>query len=75
MRIWLTKPFYESLPFIYIVAGLALLLASLYLDYWYWPTFCLLSGIFCLVFGLTILMRRRDFRNEPSGREKNKRSS
>ena len=60
MRIWLTKPFYESLPFLYLASGLALLLASLYLDYWYWPTICLLSGIVCLVFGLLILLRRRD---------------
>ena len=70
MRIWLTKPFYESLPFLYLVAGLALLLASLYLDYWYWPQICLLSGIVCLIFGLLILLRRRDFRDDAPGAQK-----
>lgn len=63
LRIWLSKPFYECLPFFYILAGLALLVASLYLDYWYWPTICLLSGFICLIMGLFVLLKRRDFRN------------
>jgi hypothetical protein len=70
MRIWLSKPFYESLPYIYLVAGVSLLIASLYLDYWYWPTVCLVSGIICLILGLFVFLRRRDFRgdgqNKPS---------
>jgi hypothetical protein len=65
MRIWISKPFYEFLPYLYLLAGLALLMASLYLDYWLWPTICLLSGVVCLVFGLMILLRRRDFRENP----------
>ena len=64
MRIWLSKPFYESLPFLYLLAGLGLMVASLYLDYWLWPTLCLVSGIVCLILGLFILLRRRDFRSE-----------
>ena len=62
MRIWLSKPFYEALPYIYLLSGLGLLLASLYLNYWYWPTICLVGGIACLVFGLFVLLKRRDFR-------------
>jgi hypothetical protein len=65
MRIWISKPFYEALPYLYLLAGLALLTASLYLDIWYWPTICLLAGIVCLIFGLMILLRRRDFRGNP----------
>ena len=65
MRIWISKPFYEFLPYLYLAAGLALLMASLYLDYWLWPTICLLAGIVGLVFGLMILLRRRDFRENP----------
>lgn len=64
MRIWLSKPFYESLPYLYVVAGILLLLASLYLNYWYWPTIGLVSGVFCLVLGLFILFRRREFRTD-----------
>jgi hypothetical protein len=63
MRIWLSKPFYESLPYIYLIAGIGLLLASLYLNYWYWPTICLVCGIACLILGLIVLLRRRDFRS------------
>ena len=65
MRIWLSKPFYELLPYIYLLAGVSLLLASLYLDYWFWPTLCLIFGILCLVLGLFVLLRRRDFRRKP----------
>lgn len=61
-RIWLSKPFYECLPYFYLLAGLALLVASLYLNYWYWPTLCLMSGFICLIAGLIVLLKRRDFR-------------
>jgi len=62
MRIWLTKPIYETLPYFYVLGGLGLLIASMYLDYWFWPTICLIAGIGCLILGLVILLRRRDFR-------------
>jgi len=70
MRIWISKPFYESLPYLYLLAGLLLLVASLYLDFWYWPSICLVSGVICLIFGLMVLLRRRDFRNNPRARDK-----
>jgi hypothetical protein len=62
MRIWLSKPVYETLPYFYLLAGVGCLIASLYLDYWYWPTVCLIGGIFCLIIGLMVFLRRRDFR-------------
>jgi len=64
LRIWLTKPVYETLPLFYLVAGLGLLIASIYLDYWYWPEICLAGGVGCLILGLFILLKRRDFRTE-----------
>ncbi len=67
LRIWLSKPIYETLPFFYLLAGVALLIASLYLDFWYWPTLCLLGGIACFVLGLFVLLKRRDFRTEKRG--------
>jgi hypothetical protein len=75
MRIWLSKPFYETLPYLYVIAGVLLLLASLYLNYWLWPTIGLISGVLCLVLGLFILLRRREFRtgSEKSRRKKNSR--
>jgi hypothetical protein len=72
MRIWLSKPFYETLPYLYVVAGICLLLASLYLNYWYWPTVCLISGVFCLVMGLFILLRRKDFRTDGKKKRRHK---
>ncbi len=62
MRMWLSKPLYEIVPYVYLVAGLAALSASLYLDHWIWPTICLLVGFACIIGGLVIWLRRRDFR-------------
>ena len=62
MRIWLSKPIYEFIPYFYLLSGAACLMASLYLDYWYWPKICLAGGIFCLILGLVILLKRRDYR-------------
>jgi len=64
MRIWLSKPIYETLPYFYLLAGVICLVASLYLDYWYWPTICLIGGAACLAVGLIIFLRRRDFRGD-----------
>jgi len=63
IRIWLSKPLYETLPFFYLIAGVGLLIASLYLNFWYWPTLCLIGGIICLVTGLFVLLKRKDFRS------------
>ena len=60
--VWLSKPLYELLPFFYLLAGVLLLGASLYLNYWYWPTICLIAGLLCLLGGLMVLLKRRDFR-------------
>jgi len=70
MRIWISKPFYETLPYIYLLAGLALLAASLYLNFWYWPTICLLAGLGSLIYGLFVYMKRRDFRHDKQGSSK-----
>lgn len=59
---WVTKPIYESLPYFYLVAGGASLAASMYLNYWYWPTICFVVGIASLVGGLVLFLKRRDFR-------------
>jgi hypothetical protein len=64
MRLWLSKQIYESLPFFYLFAGIISLAASLYLDFWYWPAICLVVGFGCLILGLVILLKRRDFRND-----------
>ena len=62
MRFWLSKPLYEAVPYLYLIVGLAVLIASLYLDYWIWPTIGLVVGFACIIGGLVIWLRRRDFR-------------
>ncbi|MDH5310439.1 MAG: hypothetical protein OEY08_10790 [Gammaproteobacteria bacterium] len=59
---WVSKPIYESLPYFYLLAGLISLVASMYLNHWYWPTICSLVGLGCLVGGLVVFLKRRDHR-------------
>ncbi len=59
---WVSKPIYESLPYFYLLVGALTLGASLYLSHWYWPTICFVVGLGCLVAGLVVLLKRRDYR-------------
>lgn len=67
---WVSKPFYESLPYFYLIAGGLTLSASMYLNHWYWPTICFVVGLASLVGGLVVLLKRRDYRN--ANRRQNK---
>ena len=64
---WVSRPIYESLPYLYMLAGAASLASSLYINHWYWPTICFVTGLICLVAGLVVLLKRRDYR-ETDGR-------
>ena len=59
---WVSKPIYESLPYFYLLVGLVALGLSMYLNYWYMPTICFVVGFACLVGGLVVLLKRRDYR-------------
>lgn len=59
---WVSKPIYEGLPYFYLVVGILTLAASMYVNHWYWPTISFVTGLFCLVAGLVILLKRRDAR-------------
>lgn len=59
---WVSKPIYESLPYFYLTVGAVALLASMYVSHWHWPAICFALGIFCLVAGLVVLLKRRDYR-------------
>ena len=61
---WLAKPIYESLPYFYLIVGAVTLSASMYVNHWYWPTICFVTGLFCLVAGLVVLLKRRDARSK-----------
>jgi hypothetical protein len=60
---WVSKPIYEGLPYLYLVVGAILLASSMYVNYWYWPTICFVTGLSCLVAGLVVLLKRRDYRD------------
>jgi len=59
---WVSRPIYESLPYLYMLAGAVSLAASMYISHWYWPTICFVTGLICLVAGLVVLLKRRDYR-------------
>jgi len=59
---WVSKPLYEVLPYFYLFVGAIALGASMYVNNWYWPTICFVLGLFCLVAGLAVLLKRRDSR-------------
>ena len=59
---WVSKPIYESLPYVYLLLGAIALGLSMYLNYWYMPTICFVVGLICLVAGLVVLLKRRDYR-------------
>ena len=60
---WVSKPIYESLPYFYLLVGALCLSASMYVNHWYWPTICFSTGLVCLVAGLVVFLKRRDYRN------------
>ncbi|MBT8088363.1 MAG: hypothetical protein KJO46_10015 [Gammaproteobacteria bacterium] len=66
---WVSKPIYESLPYFYLFVGALALGASMYIDHWYWQEICFVVGLLCLVGGLVVLLKRRDYRSTdgPSG--------
>ena len=59
---WIPKPIYEALPYFYFCVGIVSLAASMYVNHGYWPTVCFGLGLFCLVAGLVVFLKRRDAR-------------
>lgn len=59
---WLPRPVYEALPFYYMAAGVIVLVAGLYVNYWYWPAICVTAGLAGLLAGLVVWLKRRDYR-------------
>ncbi|MCH7821398.1 MAG: hypothetical protein IIA07_05215 [Proteobacteria bacterium] len=59
---WVSKPIYESLPYFYLLIGSITLGLSMYVNYWHWPTICFVTGLVCLVAGIVVILKRRDYR-------------
>ncbi len=58
-KIWLPKFLYDCLPYFYLVSGVAALLATLYINHWFWvvPHYLLFSAA-CLHFAIAVFRRR-----------------
>jgi uncharacterized membrane protein len=63
---WIARPVYEFLPYLYMVAGALFLAASWYLSEGAWPLLLLGAGALCLIAGLVLWLRRRDYRTAQS---------
>jgi hypothetical protein len=59
---YLSKPVYESLPYLYIAVGAAALAISYAQHAALWSDVLLLSGVVPVVLGLVIALKRRDYR-------------
>jgi Flp pilus assembly protein TadB len=59
---WLARPLYEFLPYLYMLVGLALLVAAWFIDISTLPSVFLLIGVLSIMAGLVLWLRRRDYR-------------
>jgi hypothetical protein len=58
-RLWLPKFVYESLPYLYILCGMAALASALYTPDWTWILpWAVLIGLICLHAGLAVVALR-----------------
>ncbi len=63
---WLPKPLYESVPFHYLVLGVAAIVAAFYVESGYWPEILAAAGVLLLVVGVVLLLRRKGYRSSRS---------
>lgn len=63
-RLWLPRPVYAAIPWIYLGAGTTSLVGGLYLPDWAWTfPYLMLLGLACLHVGITIASMRHSRRN------------
>jgi hypothetical protein len=59
---WLPKSLYESLPLLYVLAGVIASLASQLIAHDIFRAIVFTAGVCVLVGGIAILLKRRDYR-------------
>lgn len=63
---WLPTPIYERVPQFWLLIGLLFISSGVYLGFDYRLSFAyLFVGMLCIVWSITILIRRTQFRNKP----------
>jgi hypothetical protein len=58
----LSRPLYETLPYLYMAVGLLGLVGAYVLAGKIWSDVALVLSVVCLLGGLVVLLRRRDYR-------------
>ena len=59
---WISRPVYELLPYLYMLIGMGLLAAAWMVDMQVWPSVFLALGALSLMGGLVLWLRRKDYR-------------
>ena len=63
---WLARPIYEFLPYLYMLVGLALLAAAWFIEMSTLPSILLVVGVLSMMAGVVLWLRRRDYRTRQS---------
>lgn len=63
---WLARPVYEFLPYLYMLVGVALLAAAWFVEMRTLPSVFLVVGLLSIMAGLVLWLRRRDYRTRQS---------
>jgi hypothetical protein len=63
---WLARPIYEFLPYLYMLVGVGLLAAAWFIEMSTLPSIFMLVGVLSLMAGLVLWLRRRDYRTRQS---------
>ena len=61
---WISRPLYELLPYLYMLAGAGLLAAAWLVQLQVWPSIFLAVGALSLMAGLVLWLRRKDYRTK-----------
>src|SRR6185503_13705571 len=63
---WLARPIYEFLPYLYMLVGVGLLGAAWFIEMSTLPSVFMLVGVLSIMAGLVLWLRRRDYRTRQS---------
>jgi len=61
---WISRPVYEFLPYLYMLVGAVLLTAAWMVQAQVWPSLFLALGALSLMGGLVLWLRRKDYRTK-----------